>query len=54
MQARGVRGMSRARVPIYARPRHREPINAKPASKGGSAYPAEAGKLIDVAIESFP
>ena len=43
-QARAARGIRRAHGSICARPRHQNPEIAKPASKGGSAIPAGAGK----------
>ena len=53
-QARGARGIGRVRGSFYARPRHQNPRNAKPAESGGSAYPAKPGKLICLATTSFP
>ena len=46
--------MSRAHVPIYARPRHQNPEIAKPASKGGSAIPAGGRETLDLADRDFP
>src|SRR3954454_6868816 len=54
-RSRCARNPLRARLHLREAARHRTHRNAKPASEGGSAYPAEvAGKSLGVAIGSFP
>ena len=54
MHAHAARGIRCAHGSICARPRHREPRNAKPASEGGSAYPAKPGKSRCLARRASP